>query len=207
MEATQRHPIWGVPWIVAENYADLGSDLLLDFCPEMQKHCNKPRWKALAECKVTKVIGDALLCTQQPMQTMRRLGRNELDTSSSLAAGWRKLTLPSGAEEQHEQQQRDEQRDQQRVPLKHAVDDEEVAELLLEPGLAQPAHRGGEEELLAQLHGVQFEHREFDGDKGLCRCLHRHIVVPLGEVEVARQPQAVRVHVGKVEHGLRVLRL
>jgi len=65
MEATQRHPIWGVPWIVAENYADLGSDLLLDFCPEMQKHCNKPRWKALAECR----MGDVLVCAQQPTRS------------------------------------------------------------------------------------------------------------------------------------------
>jgi hypothetical protein len=65
IEATQRHPIGGTPWLIAENFADLGSDLLIDICPEMQKHCNKARWKTLAESK----IGDTLLCAQQPTQS------------------------------------------------------------------------------------------------------------------------------------------
>jgi hypothetical protein len=72
MEATQRHPIGGTPWLIAENLADLGSDLLIDICPEIQKHCNKARWKILAECK----MGDTLLCAQQPTRSEPMVARD-----------------------------------------------------------------------------------------------------------------------------------
>jgi hypothetical protein len=64
IEAALRHPEGAAPWIIVRNHAEFASELLIDICPEMRRHCTKGgRWRWLAHCKV----GDTLLlCAQQP---------------------------------------------------------------------------------------------------------------------------------------------
>mmetsp|Transcript_8836 Transcript_8836/g.24411 ORF Transcript_8836/g.24411 Transcript_8836/m.24411 type:complete len:257 (+) Transcript_8836:432-1202(+) len=73
--------------------------------------------------------------------------------------------------------------------------------------VSQALHRWPLQHVLDELHSVQFHKSNSDGQHSLCACIHCHVVVALGEVEIPRQAQTVGVHVRQVEHGLRILRL